>query len=253
MLKIEKTEVFGWEAAIRGMRNPKNSWDKSDSEWEFVEDPAIINPNDEVKFVLGDNDHKLMRTLSDAGTDHGKFLRFLTVQVDITAPFYWWKEFKTYRKNRKFMDDGDEFLDPEEFEMFIETNACSTMHKIHAKEFTLDDFSHEHLEGRALNTLEEVIEDLNYYREKYVECAEALKYNNFETWSDGMACKTAQKEYWWQMIQLLPSSYNQKRTVQLNYQVSKAMYHARKNHKLDEWREFCAWCETLPYFKEICL
>ena len=239
MIKIENVEVFGWGASIRGMRNPKNSWAKSDSGYVIEYDEGGW---DSEVFEVGDNDIKLMETLSKAGNDHGKYLRYLIVQLDITAPLYWWKEFKTYRKGRKFMDDGDEFLDPEEFEMFIETNSCSTMHKIHSKEFELDDFSHEHLtyyshDGELcidwLGDLEDLINVLNFSRAKYLE--------------------TKDKCYWWQMIQLLPSSYNQKRTVQLNYQVLKNMYHARKNHKLDEWVDFCKWCETLPYFKEICI
>lgn len=228
MIKIENTEIFGWEAAIRGARNPMNSWDKSDSEMRYGGWDGW-----EREFHVGENDLKLMKNLSKAGTDHGKYLRYLIVQLDVTAPFYWWKEFKTYRKGRKFMDEGDELLDPEEFEMFIETNSCSTMHKIHAKEFELDDFSHEHLDGRSIVWLENTIQLLNLYREYFI--------------------RDKVKSDWWQMIQMLPSSYNQKRTVQLNYQVLKSMYHARKNHKLDEWREFCAWCETLPYFKEICI
>lgn len=239
MIKLENTEVFGWEAAIRGMRNPKNSWDKSDS----VPNPGGLMAG----IIFGANDLKLAKTLAKAGADHGKFLRYLTVQVDITAPFYWWKEFKTYRKHRRFMDDGDEFLDPEEFELHIETNSCSTMHKIHDKPFTLDDFSWEHLLNTGCDLFERewdnglfktvvqptgflieyIIPVLNKCREMYLE--------------------TNDKEYWWQMIQLLPSSYNQLRTTQLNYQVLRRMYHARKNHKLDEWREFCKWIESLPY------
>jgi hypothetical protein len=238
VIKIENVDIYGWEAAIRGMRNPMNSWDKSDS--HYVDD----------KFVIGENDIKLMQSLSKAGKDHGKFLRYLTVQLDITAPFYWWKEFKTYRKGRKFMDDGDELLDPEEFEMFIETNSCSTMHKIHAKPFELDDFSHEHLtEGLLEAVLKPTIEVLNTSREAYLNYDELSK-DDPDGWDKGITCK---KDIWWHMIQLLPSSYNQKRTVQLNYQVLKSMYFARRHHKLDEWREFCAWCESLPYFKEICI
>ena len=197
MIKIEKVETYGWEAAIRGMRNPKNSWDKSDSHmWESSN-----------LFKVGDNDLTLMKALAGAGTDHGKFMRMITVTLDITAPLYWWKEFDTYKVGAV-------------------ADSCSTMHKIHAQEFTLDDFSHEHLidpEG----LFADIVTDLNSWRKIFLE--------------------TKNKEYWWQMIQLLPSSYNQKRTVQLNYAVLKNMYHARKNHKLDEWLDFCKWVESLPY------
>ena len=206
MIKIENTEVFGWEAAIRGMRNPMNSWDKSDTGFSIHGQPMCG--------FIGENDLKLMKTLSKAGDDHGKFLRMINVTLDITAPLYWWKEFDTYKVGTV-------------------ANSCSTMHKIHAKEFTLDDFSHEHMTAGRIDTLSEVVKELNFARLWFLE--------------------TNDKQWWWDMIQLLPTSYNQKRTVQLNYQVLKAMYHARKNHKLDEWREFCAWCETLPYFKELCL
>ena len=216
MIQIEKTEVYGWEAAIRGMRNPMNSWDKSDS----------------IKCGFGDlfigrNDAELMMRLTKAGDDHGKVARYLDVYVDITAPFYFWKEFRTYRKGRKFMDDGDELLDPNDLEMHIETNSCSTMHKIHTKEFTLDDFSTDHLDDFSIDHLKTFILYLNSMRDMFLE--------------------TKNKHYWWQIIQLLPSSYNQKRTVKLNYQVLKNMYHARKNHKLDEWRVLCEWIEQLPY------
>lgn len=214
MIKIENTEVFGWEAAIRGMRNPMNSWDKSDSYWGMWEDESPINPCDEPFFFVGENDLKLMKSLAKAGTDHGKFLRMINVTCDITAPLYFLKEWDTYK-------------------IATVSNSCSTMHKIHAKEFALDDFSHEHLGAAPCALLKVVCNELNYWRRKFIE--------------------TNEKEYWWQMIQLLPSSYNQRRTVQLNYQVLKNMYHARKNHKLDEWREFCEWCESLPYFKEICI
>jgi hypothetical protein len=235
VIKFESEAVYGWEAAIRGMRNPMNSWDKSDSDWEFVEDPSLINPNDEVKFVAGENDLKLMKSLSKAGSDHGKFLRFINVTVDITAPLYWWKEFDTYKVGTV-------------------ANSCSTMHKIHSEPFKREQFSHEHLDNEDVFTvpcanggsddfyedeyeaeivLDLIIIALNHYRKLYL--------------------KTKDKKYWWQMIQLLPTSYNQKRTVQLNYQVLKSMYFARKSHKLDEWREFCAWCESLPHFKEICI
>lgn len=225
MLKIENTEAFGFGASVRGARNAMNSWHRMDSDFHagFGGDGVILGPND----------LDLTKRLSPAGPDHGKFLRYNIVQVDLCAPLYWWKEFKTYRKDRRFMDDGDEFIDPEEFEMFIETNSCSTMHKIHSKDFTLDDFSHEHLKGLYLKHLKSTIVMLNDARAEYLESKD--------------------KDDWWKMIQLLPSSYNQLRTVQLNYQVLKRMYHARKHHKLDEWRTFCEWALTLPYFKEICV
>ena len=213
-ITIEKTDVFGWESAVRGMRNPMNSWDKSDSDWEFVEDPSIINPNDEVKFVLGPNDLVLMQRLNKAGSDHAKFLRMINVTMDITAPLYWWKEFDTYKVGTV-------------------ANSCSTMHKIHAKEFTKDDFSHEHLSDWSMLILENTVRALNNARERFLE--------------------TKDKHYWWQMVQLLPSAYNQKRTVQLNYQVAKSMYFARRTHKLDEWRTLCDVIKELPYFAEICL
>ena len=213
-IKIENIETYGWEAAVRGMRNPKNSWDMSDSGWEFVEDPSIINPNDEVKFVLGENDLKLMHALAKAGSDHGKFLRMITVTMDITAPLYWWKEFDTYKVGTV-------------------ANSCSTMHKIHAKEFTLDDFSHEHLTIECRDLLEKIIVCLNAKRDLYNRGKE--------------------KHDWWQMIQLLPTSFNQRRTVQMNYAVALNMYHARKNHKLDEWHVLCDEIKALPYFEKICL
>ena len=226
MIRIEETEVNGFKAAIRGMRNPMNSWDKSDSRYSCLcMDDKRDCPAE--PYIVGPNDLTLMKKLSKAGTDHAKFLRFITVTADITAPLYWWKEADTYKVGTV-------------------ANSCSTMHKIHAKEFTLDDFSHEHLERIIedigsdvapvwdfFRPLEYTIEMLNKARELYL--------------------KTKDKKYWRQMIQLLPSSYNQKRTVLLNYQVLKNMYHARKNHKLDEWHDFCRWCETLPYFKEVCL
>ena len=223
MIKIENVNVYGWEPAIRGMRNPMNSWDKSDTIF------------DGDKWCLGDNDLKLMQQLSAAGNDHAKFLRMLVVTMDITAPLYWWKEFDTYKVGTV-------------------ANSCSTMHKIHSTEFTLDDFSCEHLMDDAINAkydldgcgaviclngtsayimFVDTVAVLNAYRKKYLE--------------------TKNKRYWWQMIQLLPSSYNQKRTVQLNYQVLKNMYWARRNHKLDCWVDFCKWIETLPHFKEVCI
>ena len=239
MIKIENTEVYGWEAAIRGMRNPMNSWEKSDSLWEYVPCGSCNGKSSCIgDFHVGENDLKLMKNLSKAGNDHGKFLRMLNVTVDITAPLYWWKEFDTYKVGTV-------------------ANSCSTMHKIHAKEFTLDDFSHERLIPyeidpwsdeyvSPLGVLEIVIDKLNQYREYYLEA-------KTKPMKEEAKRPEVMKRYWWQMIQLLPSSYNQKRTVQLNYQVLKSMYFARKNHKLDEWRDFCAWCETLPYFKEICI
>ena len=212
MLKVENTEVFGWEASIRGMRNPLNSWAKSDSYWDFPEYPD--------RFVIGPNDLKLMKNLSKAGNDHGKFLRYINVTVDIDAPLYWWKEFDTYKVGTV-------------------ANSCSTMHKIHAKEFGFDDFSHDHMMStmgetfESMDWLDMTIDLLNKYRKLFLE--------------------TKDKKYWWQMIQLLPTSYNQKRTIQFNYQVLKTMYNARCNHKLDEWHTLCDWMLTLPYFKEICL
>lgn len=205
MIKIEKTDTDGWEAAIRGMRNPLNSWDKSDSGVKEIYGLGLA-------FVVGPNDLALMQKLANAGTDHAKYLRMITITADITAPLYWWKEFDTYKVGTV-------------------ANSCSTMHTITDKEFTMDDFSHEHLEGRAFNTLEDVVDELNYYRELHLE--------------------TQHKAYWWQMIQLLPASYNQRRTVQLNYQVAHAVHEARTNHKLDEWHTFCDWMETLPYYREI--
>ena len=212
MIKILFTEVSGWDAAIIGMRNPLNSWAKMDSYWTYIED-AETGQRAKFEFFAGDNDLKLMKTLAKAGSDHGKFLRFINVTCDITAPLYWWKEFDTYKVGTV-------------------ANSCSTMHKIQAKEFTLEDFSCEHLMDEAKYILSSTIGIMNLCRDKFNE--------------------TKDKKWWWQMIQLLPTSYNQKRTVQLNYQVLKSMYHARKNHKLDEWHDFCAWCESLPYFIELC-
>ena len=218
MLKIENTEVLGWEHAIRGMRNPLNSWAKSDSEVSICE--CEHWPHDVKKsFVcLGSNDLDLMKRLRNTGTDHRKFMRMIVVYVDLTAPLYWWKEFDTYKVGTV-------------------ANSCSTMHKIAEKEFTLEDFSCEHLEGRAMNTLEDVVDDLNYYREHYL---------SMDKQKVPHANKKA-KELWWQMIQLLPSSYNQRRTVMLNYEVLANIYKSRRNHKLDEWHTFCDWIEGLPY------
>lgn len=217
MLKIENTETYGWEAAIRGMRNPKNSWDKSDSEWKFYGGDSYKGV-----FVIGKNDLDLMMRLRNAGTDHRKYLRMITVYCDITAPLYWWKEFDTYKVGTV-------------------ANSCSTMHKIHAKEFTLDDFSHEHLNTRSIELLNKTIDELNNYRDFYVaweSCGINLK---------KMYELSNRKDAWWQMIQLLPSSYNQKRTVEVNYEVLANMYESRKNHRLDEWHTLCDWIKTLPY------
>ncbi len=200
MIKFEETEVVGWRHAIRGARNPMNSWSRSDS----------IFMGNTVK--IGPNDLDLMTRLRNAGTDHRKFMRMIAVYVDITAPLYWWKEFDTYKVGTV-------------------ANSTSTMHKIHAKEFTLDDFSHEHLDKFGINVLNSVIKLLETNRNFY----------NSEK----------DKEDWWQIIQSLPTSYNQKRTVMLNYEVLTNMYHAREHHKLDEWHELCRWAETLPYAKEL--
>lgn len=225
MIKIENTEIVGWEAAIRGMRNPLNSWEKSDSGYgcgndkEYFCDKCSSSfhcPSREKTYNIGSNDLDLMTRLRNAGTDHRKFMRMITVYVDITAPLYWWKEFDTYKVGTV-------------------ANSCSTMHKIHAKEFTLEDFSHEHLLIHAntyngyvpYSILESVIDALNEFRDLYLE--------------------TKNKAYWWQLIQLLPSSYNQRRTVMLNYEVLANIYKSRRNHKLDEWHVFCEWIENLPY------
>lgn len=218
MIKIENIippSISQWEAVIRGMRNPMNSWEKSDSTWDMIEDPSPINPDDMVYIKIGDNDLDLMRRLAKAGSDHRKYLRMLPVWMDITAPLYWWKEADTYKVGTV-------------------ANSCSTMHKITDKEFDLDDFSHEHLVGPSMSILKTTIDTLNYWRNAF------KAYNN--------------NEYWWQLIQLLPSSYNQKRTLFLNYEVLWNMYKARNAHKLDEWRDFCFIIENeVPHFKEILL
>ena len=237
MLKIENTEVMGWEHAIRGMRNPMNSWEKSDSEWYSIgiptSNPAAINDKClSQKYCLGDNDLDLMKRLRNAGTDHRKFMRMITVYLDITAPLYWWKEFDTYKVGTV-------------------ANSCSTMHKIHAKEFTIDDFSCEHLIDEddsdliigdvvPHTTLECVITALNFYRNKFLEAQK-------QPMKDESKRASLVKKYWWQMIQLLPTSYNQKRTVMLNYEVLANIYKSRRDHKLDEWHTLCDWIEELPY------
>ena len=232
MIKLENTEVMGWEAVIRGMRNPMNSWKMSDSyryagSGPSLEEAGLIDPltGYHVGFEIGDNDYALMKKLRNAGTDHRKFMRMITVYTDITAPLYWWKEFDTYKVGTV-------------------ANSCSTMHKIADKEFTLEDFSCEHLyaeddidgmyysttaeeEFTSTDVLKVVIEALNNYREMYLA--------------------TKDKKDWWQMIQLLPSSYNQRRTVMLNYEVLANIYKSRSNHKLNEWHVFCDWIDGLPY------
>ena len=207
MLKIENAETFGWEAAIRGMRNPKNSWSKSDSRWSSPDENGTGAP----RFIVGENDLKLASALANSGADDGKFLRMIHVQLDVTAPLYWHKEADQYKVGTV-------------------TDSCSTMHKIHAKEFTMDDFSHEHLYS-PLHDLKPTVDLLNVYRERFLE--------------------TKDKEDWWQLIQLLPSSYNQRRTWDLNYAVLRNIYHARRNHKIDEWHTLCDWIETLPYAEEM--
>ena len=229
MIEIENIETMGWSAAIRGMRNPMNSWKKSDSHWDYFPPRDgryfVVQTARDEEYVIGPNDRDLMLRLRKAGSDHRKFMRMIVVYMDITAPLYWWKEFDTYKVGTV-------------------ANSCSTMHKIAAKEFTLDDFSRDHLyDGNefkemcfsanvcsktltATDALKIIIDALNNYREQYLV--------------------TKDKSDWWQMIQLLPSSYNQKRTVMLNYEVLANIYAARKDHKLNEWRTFCDMCHTLP-------
>lgn len=233
MLKIENTEVIGWEHAIRGMRNPKNSWEKSDSNWRYVapaqrENHILASYSDDSEFWIGPNDADLMNRLRNAGTDHRKFMRMITVYLDITAPLYWWKEFDTYK-------------------IGTVANSCSTMHKIAAKEFTPEDFSHEHLLNMANNDAGDALflNDANNIR---VDGDDLLGLTiNVLNYYRGRYIKTKDKRYWWQLIQLLPSSYNQRRTVMLNYEVLANIYKSRRNHKLDEWHTFCDWIESLPY------
>lgn len=237
MLTIENAQVFGFQAAIRGMRNPKNSWAKSDSGICFdtiachtcrADRNHCKSRMENKEFVVGYDDMNLMTRLRNAGTDHRKFLRMIHVQLDVTAPLYWWKEADQYKVGTV-------------------TDSCSTMHKIHAKEFTINDFSHEHLTGEtdglwvnadgkdfmcsAYDFCAITCDVLNFYRKKFLE--------------------TGDKRYWWQLIQLLPSSFNQRRTWDLNYEVLANIYHARRNHKLDEWHTLCDWIEMLPYAEEL--
>ena len=207
MIKIEKINVWGFEHAIRGMRNPLNSWDRSDSRYV-----ASGKRYDDIDYVVGKDDLRLMRNLYGSGTEHRKFLRQIMVSMDITAPLYWWKEFDTYK-------------------IGTTANSCSTMHTIHKKEFVIDDFSHENLHGIAFEQLYKLIDVLNLNRERYLQ--------------------TRSKEYWWNLIQLLPSSYNQKRTLTFNYENVSTIIRQRKDHKLDEWRQFVGVLKDLPYVREI--
>lgn len=251
-IKIENTEAIGWEHAIRGMRNPMNSWAGSDSGYcggdnhigcahcHFAGDKEHnekmittdftygydILPCGKKEFTgeyeIGHKDYELMKNLCKAGTDHSKFMRMITVYCDITAPLYWWKEYDTYK-------------------IGTVSNSCSTMHKIAAKEFVLDDFSHEHLKDFNGFRDETTGESETWFKAIMIEVIKKLNI------ARKLFLQTGDKQYWWQMIQLLPSSYNQRRTLMLNYAVLANIYKARKSHKLDEWREFCSWIETLPH------
>ena len=225
MIKIDEAETYGWQAAIRGMRNPKNSWEKSDSypavdcgKCGVIDRDGICHPKKHdctpfTYYAVGDNDLKLMETLGAAGTDHGKYLRMITVTADITAPLYWWKEYDTYK-------------------VATVANSTSTMHKIHSRPFSIDEFSHDHMTPETLAFMETVVGRLEAIRLKYME-------------------EGKNKEDWYDMIQLLPSSYNQMRTCTMNYETLINIYYARKAHKLEEWHSFCRWIESLPYAKEL--
>lgn len=213
MIRINHTDVYGFDAALRGARNPMNSWDLSDSYWDdrdevTTEDGTTYINRIQTDYVIGPRDRKLLSSLAQAGPDHGKFLRMITVTADILAPWYWWKEYSTYK-------------------IGTVANSCSTMHKLTFKPFEVSDFSVDQSDEINKSRMELLVSWLNEYRDLYIESGE--------------------KRYWWDIIQMLPSSYNQLRTVHVNYAVLKAMYHARKNHKLQEWHDFCAWVETLPY------
>lgn len=241
MVKIEQIEVDGWEAAIRGCRNPLNSWDKSDSYYHCFTDELEDYDDDDLnlmqklviwalhkeEFIVGPNDLNLMQKLVIAGTDHSKFMRMITVTMDITAPLYFNKELDTYKVGTV-------------------RNSCSTMHRIAHKPFELSDFSVEHLHKKSINNLNETISILNDWRDIYLNGGMV---DNYDGTSKIYSVKD--KDAWWQMIQLLPSSYNQKFTWQANYQVLRNIYFARRNHKLDEWKEFCCMIEKLPYGKEL--
>lgn len=245
MIKFENTEVVGWEPAIRGMRNPMNSHEKSDSKWVDPNETFIhyehhigdmygrtvvdddYDPDAKPYFQIGKNDLDLMKRLCKAGTDHRKFMRMITVHVDITAPLYFFKEFSTYKVGTV-------------------ANSCSTMHTIHKKEFTIDDFSHEHLLKNYIPVLKDTIDALNEARNIYLNGG---MLDNFDGTSRMFEPKD--KDAWWQMIQLLPSTYNQKRTIMMNYEVLANIYKSRKDHKLDEWHVFCDWIKALPYSNEL--
>ena len=223
MIKFEHVVLASPEQMkfiIEGMRNPMNSWGKSDSE-----DCCIYSCRDDIHncpkggFAVGPNDRALMQRLSNAGTDHRKFMRMMPVYARITAPLYWWKEFDTYKVGTV-------------------ANSCSTMHKIAEKKFEYEDFSTDMLMVSGTEHIMKLIVHLNELREAYL---------NYDTWNNNGFKKPSKKDIWWQMIQLLPSSYNQTRNVMMNYEVLANMYRSRKEHKLDEWREFCKWIETLPY------
>lgn len=245
MIKFEHTEVVGWEHAIRGMRNPMNSWEKSDSGWTRVshEEAVDIYNDDSIEiidecdrdeegvsfYIIGKNDRDLMMQLRNAGTDHRKFMRMITVYVDITAPLYWWKEFDTYKVGTV-------------------ANSCSTMHKIAAKEFTLEDFSCEHLiDNHGLEIEFTTVEDEVHLGKCSFDDVFRVTVDALNLARNLYLNAKDKKKYWWQMIQLLPSSYNQKRTVMLNYEVLANIYKSRKGHRLDEWRTMLDWIESLPY------
>jgi len=256
MINIENSVVNGWEAAIRGMRNPMNSWEKSDSwfedifddyddceahnicgQWMWYDCAQKPAPGDDT--MIGPNDHKLMMQLAKAGTEHSKYRRFITVTADITAPLYWWKEYDTYKVGTV-------------------ANSCSTMHKIHAKEFTLEDFSREHIDPRFITVSENGKDYVNYFDSSQQQFK--LSYLDvLRLTIEALNCarkkylETKDKCYWWQMIHLLPTSYNQRRTVLLNYENLAAIYRQRKDHKLDEWHSFCDWIESLPFSEIITL
>ena len=237
MIKIEDVEVMGMRKAIKSMRNAMNSWDKSDSypavdckKCGKVEREGVCRKEDRdctgfECYAVGEKDMKLAKRLIKAGSPDRKFMRMIHVQADVTAPLYWWKEYDTYKVGTV-------------------ANSCSTMHTIHKKEFTIDDFSHEHLSERSMSFLQNLIEEINRNRILYVKGFKGVPGDN------DYDVKPFDKAYWWQMIQLLPSSFNQMRTIDLDYETLYSIYHQRRNHKLDEWVEFCKWIETLPYMKE---